>query len=156
MKQLVPLLERDYPDVTFVAGTVFSWSPSQQSVYYISNSTETSAVWSLLHELGHALCQHKDFSSDLTLLKMEVEAWAKAKELASRYGHTIEEDHIQDCLDTYRDWLHQRSTCPTCASVSLQKDSSTYRCHNCNEQWQVAQNRHCRPYRMTTKQKQPV
>lgn len=156
MKQLIPLLERDYPAITFKAGSVFSWSPSQQTVYYIEDSTEVSAVWSLLHELGHAVCKHQDFSSDLALLKMEVEAWSQAKQLAQNYNHTIDEEHIQDCLDTYRDWLHQRSTCPTCHTTSLQKDARTYQCHNCNEQWHVAQNRHCRPYRMKTKQKQPA
>jgi len=156
MKQLLKQLQTDYPSLKFVAHDTFSWSPSQQIVYYVADLSEVRGAWSLLHEVGHALLGHTDFTNDFDLLQMEVAAWTKAVELGKHYGVNIDDDHVQDCLDTYRDWLHQRSTCPTCGAVSLQQDSRTYRCHNCSEAWQVAQNRHCRPYRMKSKQKQPV
>jgi predicted RNA-binding Zn-ribbon protein involved in translation (DUF1610 family) len=157
MKKLITQLKKDYPDLQFVAGDVFSWSSQQQTVFYVSDRDNQSAVWSLLHEVGHATLNHTNYHNDFALLQMEVAAWTAAKELADRYGHKIDEDHIQDCLDTYRDWLHQRSSCPTCSNVSLQKDARTYQCFNCGEEWHVAQNRHCRPYRRKTdKQKQPV
>lgn len=157
MKQLLKQLQADFPDLTFQENEVFSWSPSQRIVYYNPDASEVTGMWSLLHEVGHALLHHTDFANDFDLLQMEVAAWTKAVELGKQYGHTIDDDHVQDCLDTYRDWLHQRSTCPTCGVVSLQKDSRTYQCYNCNETWHVAQNRHCRPYRRKlAKQKQPA
>ena len=157
MKDLLKQLTHDFPELTFRSGTRFSWSPSQQIVYFAPTATEETGAWSLLHEVGHALLGHTDFANDFELLQMEVAAWSEAVRLGKRYGYTIEDDHIQDCLDTYRDWLHQRSTCPTCGTVSLQKDSATYHCFNCREEWHVAQNRHCRPYRRKlSKQKQPV
>jgi hypothetical protein len=108
---------------------------------------ETWGTWSLLHETGHGLLVHADYQSDLELLHMEVAAWEKAKELGQAFGVQIDPNHIEDCLDTYRDWLHRRSTCPTCGSVSLQHNSTEYHCHNCNAMWQVSSSRFCRPYR---------
>ncbi len=147
MEQLLTRLSTDYPQLKFKPGTTFLWSPSQQTVHFVRDASEATGIWSLLHEVGHGLLDHRDFTSDFGLLQMEVAAWNKARELAGTYGHDIDEDHIQDCLDTYRDWLHQRSNCPTCEATSLQQDSRTYRCTNCDEVWHVAQNRHCRPYR---------
>lgn len=156
MKQLLTRLTRDYPDLQFKPGTQFLWSPSQQVIYYSTDRTDESSIWSLLHELGHATLGHTDFKNDFSLLQMEADAWEQAVVIAKQYDHYIDEDHIQDCLDTYRDWLHQRSTCPTCGATSLQTDAHTYQCFNCQQTWHVAQNRHCRPYRLTGKQKQPV
>lgn len=157
MKQLLKQLQIDYPDLQFETGSQFSWSPSQQTVFYVTSRNDGDGAWSVLHEVGHATLGHTDFRNDFGLLQMEVAAWNAAVELGEKYGHPIDDDHIQDCLDTYRDWLHQRSTCPTCGSVSLQQDAQTYRCFNCKEAWHVAQNRHCRPYRRKlAKQKQPA
>jgi hypothetical protein len=58
----------------------------------------------------------------------------------------IDEEHIQNCLDTYRDWLHKRSTCPRCDSHGLQT-SEQYKCYNCRAVWRVGNERFCRAYR---------
>ncbi len=147
MKTLLGQLKKAYPDITFSEDTVFSWSSQQQTVYYVAQAESTRSVWSLLHELGHATLQHTNYENDFALLQMEVAAWERAKQLAQEFGHIIDEDHIQDCLDTYRDWLHQRSTCPTCGNVSLQQDARTYQCFNCGGEWTVSATRHCRAYR---------
>lgn len=141
-------LRTDFPDIKFVQGDAFYWSPKDNSVTYSQGSTQPSiARWSLLHEVSHGILKHTDYKSDFELMQLEVEAWHYAKGLAKRYGFRIDPEHIQDCLDTYRDWLHRRSTCPTCGTVSIQKDPKTYQCFNCQATWHVSSSRFCRPYR---------
>jgi hypothetical protein len=147
MTELIKQLQTEYPRLTFTAGKAFYWSPKTQTITYTARASSKVAVWSLLHELGHALLGHDSYTSDLELLLLEVAAWETASELAKRYNHQIDDDHIQDCLDTYRDWLHQRSTCPTCGNQSLQQDAEHYRCFNCRTTWKVTASRFCRPYR---------
>lgn len=147
MNGVLKQIKADFPHIRFVRGKAFCWSPQGQTITYPSADLSTVQVWSLLHEIGHALLAHTAYESDFELLLLEVAAWDKARELGERYGMTIDEDHVQDCLDTYRDWIHQRSTCPQCGNQSLQEDSRTYRCFNCRTVWQVTASRFCRPYR---------
>ena len=149
MEKLVSKLRRSLPEVKFVAGESFYWSPQNQQVTYIDNDDERNH-WALLHEASHALLDHQSYNSDYELLHLEVAAWHEAKNLARKYKIPIDENHIQDCLDTYRDWLHQRSTCPSCSSVCFQSTQNEYRCHNCYTVWQVSNSRFCRPYRLRT------
>lgn len=138
------------PDVTFQQGNAFYWSPSKLLITYKASAMKTSAgQWALLHEASHAILKHTNYSSDLGLLKLEVDAWHNAKKLASELEIDIDENHIQDCLDTYRDWLYRRSTCPSCGVVCIQNSPSSYRCHNCYTTWTVSASRFCRPYRLT-------
>lgn len=148
MESLLKQLRRDYPNVLFSPAKQFYWSPKTTEVFY-SKQLESSrtAPWSLLHELGHALLRHTNYTLDLELVQMESQAWEKAKEIGTTYGYEIDDGHIQDCMDTYRDWLHQRSACPTCNTRSLQQDSQRYKCFNCNQVWTVSSSRFCRPYR---------
>jgi hypothetical protein len=148
MISLLNKLKADYPKITFVRGEAFYWSPKDSSVTYVLSSTQPEIDhWSLLHEVSHGILGHISYRSDFDLLKLEVDAWQHARILAKKYDIRIDPEHIQDCLDTYREWLHRRSTCPTCNTVSLQKDAETYRCHNCKTEWHVSSSRFCRPYR---------
>lgn len=114
-------------------------------------------VWSLLHETGHALLDHTSYKADFELLRLEVEAWERAKLLAADLDVAIDEDHIQDCLDTYRDWLFKRSICPQCNTKCLQQgDFVHYRCFNCHTVWRVSSSRFCRAYRSTKNVPQTV
>jgi hypothetical protein len=149
MKDLLSKLIADFPKISFKLGENFSWSPKDQTVFYTSPISDSkTANWSLLHELGHATLDHNTYSTDIELVKLECDAWEKAKIIGKKYDYEIDEDHIQDCIDTYRDWLHQRSACPNCASHSIQQDSKTYRCFNCGQIWGVTSSRFCRPYRL--------
>lgn len=152
MVDLVNKIKRDYPSLNILPGLHFGWSPKTRTITYRLESSGQIASWSLLHELAHACLDHNNYETDLELLLLEVAAWGKAKELAHVYAENIDEDHTQDCIDTYRDWLYQRSTCPTCSTTSLQHNSVTYRCFNCETSWTVTSSRFCRPYRLTTKQ----
>lgn len=146
MEALISRLTIDHPGLTFLLSKDFYWSAKSQTVYYAHNGL-SSDTWSLLHEASHALLNHNSFHSDFQLLTMEMEAWEKAKELAAHYEITIDTDHIEDCLDTYRDWLHKRSLCPNCAIKSLQTSPNQYKCLNCATSWQVSKTQKCRPYR---------
>jgi len=153
MQQLLAELQNRLPRVLFEAGDAFYWSPQHSKVVYNQSLPQDSQPsWSLLHEAAHAMLDHQSYAYDLELVLLEVEAWNKAKQLGEELGITIQDDHVQDCLDTYRDWLHQRSTCPRCGTVSLQMASSQYQCHNCLAEWSVSASRFCRPYRLSGKQ----
>jgi len=169
MKALLASLQVAFPELTFTPGKVFVWSPETDEVFYKINDeqltiNDESSVgkrktengkhdeWSLLHETGHALLGHTSYKADIELLKLELAAWEKAKELGKQFDIVIDEDHIQDCLDTYRDWLYRRSICPTCTSKCLQQsDYKHYRCYNCHTTWKVTPSRFARPYRSVRK-----
>lgn len=146
MKELVLKLQHRHPDIAFVEGKTFQWSPLRNEVTYIMGSDE-SDTWSLLHEVSHALLGHSTYKSDMELLQKEVQAWDYAKEISTDYAVAIDTDFVEDCLDSYRDWLYKRSTCPTCTLQGVQSSSGQYSCINCNHTWVVTAERFCRPYR---------
>lgn len=149
MHSFVRSLSQDFPAIQFCHGKNFCWSPKEQTITYPDRAlNDDTDVWALLHETAHSILGHQDYTTDLQLLMMEVAAWDEAKKQADTRGITIDEEHIQDCLDTYRDWLHRRSTCPTCGVVGLQRAAKEYSCHNCPTIWHVSAARFCRPYRL--------
>jgi hypothetical protein len=150
MQTLLSNLQAKFPELRFTPGPKFYWSPETSEIFYILSAKGKKATWSLLHETGHALLGHNNYQADYELLRLEVEAWQKAKELARDLQIEIDEDHIQDCLDTYRDWLYKRSICPNCGTKCLQQgDFVHYRCFNCHTTWSVSANRFNRSYRST-------
>lgn len=158
MEKIISLLVQKYPSISFVEGKTFYWSPETSEVFYgKSEAEDSSAIWSLLHETGHAVLGHKSYQADFELIKLEMLAWEKAKELSKILKlPSINEDHIQDCLDTYRDWLYARSVCPYCNTKSLQQSNlNRYRCFNCHSTWKVTPSRFCRAYRSVKNIKTP-
>ncbi len=147
MEELISKLQHAYPSFSFLAGDSAQWSFERQEIVYLSEDNDET-IWTLLHELGHGVLGHASYSTDVDLLKKEVGAWEKAREIATGFRISIEEGHIEDCLDTYRDWLHKRSTCPDCASQGVQRSEKLYDCFNCQATWKVGKNRLCRPYRL--------
>lgn len=159
MQKLLADIKRRFPELRFTPGAQFYWSPETKEVFYkADNETEgASSTWSLLHETGHALLEHQSYRADFELIRLEVAAWEKARELARELGVTIDENHIQDCLDTYRDWLYKRSICPTCTTKCLQQnDFAHYRCFNCHSVWRVTPSRFCRAYRSSKGKSEPA
>ena len=136
-------LAADYTQYRFIASNIYMWSADKNAIYYDHDNTTEQGAWSLLHELGHAELNHQNYRDDLELLMMEVAAWKEAKQLAQKYRIVIDDDHIQGCIDTYRDWLHRRSKCILCNTHSLQIDHTTYQCHNCVTRWNVPASRLC-------------
>lgn len=159
MQDLLTKLKTSYPELRFTPGDQFYWSPETEEIFYNQASEEEEDAWSLLHETGHALLKHQNYQADFELLRLEIAAWQRARHLAEKLFVNIDEDHIQDCLDTYRDWLYKRSICPTCTTKCLQQsDFIHYRCFNCHTTWKVSASRFCRAYRSTTNapQTQPI
>lgn len=132
-------LAADFPQFNFELAEICAWSPSTATVFYTPDALEQ-----LLHELSHALLGHTSYKRDIELIAIERDAWHHAKsKLAESYGVDISADHIDDALDTYRQWLHDRSSCPTCSSTGVQTDTQTYHCLFCQTDWQVNDARTC-------------
>ena len=133
--------------ILFSPAKSYYWSPKDKTVFYqIGDKTEVGG-WTLLHEACHGLLNHTDYESDFELVKLEVEAWERASKLAKDFDLNIDEDHVQDCLDSYRDWQYKRSLCPNCDLGGVQINQKTYRCMFCNSAWNVSKERFFRPYR---------
>ena len=146
---LVARLEADYPELRFRAGKRFMFRPPRTVVYagflegrrgvdeaFDEERRELEWGLQLLHEVGHALSGHRDFRTDPERIRMEREAWERARELAERYraaGCDIyyDEDFVEAALDTYRDWLHRRSACPECGLTRYQTVDGRWHCPGC-------------------------
>lgn len=151
-KSIVNKLSKDHPQFVFAEAKEFWWSADQQTVFYNPASEHIKEF--TLHELSHALLDHKGYKADIDLVKLERDAWEYAKNiLAPKYDFVIDDDVIQDNLDTYRDWIHSRSKCPDCSSTGLQSGSNGYRCLACGNTWRVNEARLCalRRYSLATK-----
>jgi len=68
---------------------------------------------------------------------MERDAWTKARDIAASLDLSIDEEIATAHLDTYRDWLHARSTCPKCGETGLETDTHIYSCLSCGARWRV-------------------
>lgn len=142
-------LLNSFPNISFQQGKTFSWSPRKQVVYYDPlQITTPHGSLALLHEIGHAKLKHSNYRLDIELINMEVAAWAEARKYAQALNIEVDEDHIEDCLETYRLWLFKRSRCPECSNTSIQQNQRTYRCFLCSTTWQVAQTKTTQPRRM--------
>lgn len=150
MDETLHKLRERFPEIKYCPGKTFCWSPRTKEVFYAPQANGVRGVWSLLHETSHALLGHIAYESDLELVHIEVATWERTRQLAGDLSIAIDEDHIQDCLDTYRDWLYGRSICPQCNNKSLQQQyKQQYRCFNCHTVWKVTPSRFCRTYRLT-------
>lgn len=147
---LLARVEADYPELRFRAGKRFMFRPPRTVVYegllegrggvyeaFDGGRRELEWGLQLLHEVGHALSGHRDFRTDPERIRMEREAWERARELAERYakaGYNIyyDEDFVEAALDTYRDWLHRRSACPECGLTRYQTVDGRWHCPGCD------------------------
>ena len=149
LNKFITQLQKEFSNIKFINSDTFRWDPQIPAIYY-SNSSK-GGVWTLLHEVGHMVLEHKEYKSDFALLKMETQAWQKAKELAAKYKLAISQEYIEKCLDSYRDWLYQRSSCRECSQAGLEITTGLYKCINCNFRWKVSPERFCRVYRKSVK-----
>ncbi len=139
-----------HPNIKFEPGDSDYWSSIDNTVYYTNISESKDNISTVLHETSHGILKHKKYKSDFELILMEIAAWDHAKLLATDMGTDIDEDHIQNCLDSYRDWQYKRSLCPRCNLGGVQISPSQYSCHFCRNIWRVSAARFCRPYRMNS------
>ena len=152
----------DFPEIKFVRG-------ARQFSYRLKNGVPTVFLGGTchnfglltLHELGHALCEHKDYSTDVLRIKIESAAWERAKTVLLEYYDRAydgvdsednltavqgkepcdvelarilpewDEEFVQEKLDTYRDWLHVKSRCKKCGLTRYQTEDGEYHCPRC-------------------------
>lgn len=146
-------ISKQMPEIIFTPGKQFYWAPETKQVYFEDIPDNPIATWSLLHEVSHAKLNHTNYKNDFDLIFLEVEAWEEAKNLAKKFKIKINQNHIEDCLDTYRDWLAKRSACPVCGVRTLQQTNTVrYLCYNCHSKWKVTPSSFCRPYRSLFKE----
>lgn len=149
--KLLEQVRQDYPELRFREGRKFAFAPPRTITVIVKkcnrnrNGHETGKeqVYSeaeqkiyslrLLHELGHVTLGHRDFFTDVERLKMERAAWEKAREFCVQYEVDFNEDFVESELDTYRDWLHQRSKCRTCGQTRFQNENGRYYCPFCEQ-----------------------
>lgn len=136
ISSLVKKLTRDYPALTFAHGQTAHWSSTEHTVWYTTD--EPHADWVLLHETAHGLLRHANYAYDIELVRFEKDAWQYAVQtLAPRYNLVIDPDFIEAHLDTYRDWLHAKSTCPACQSSGYEARTRQYQCLQCGTSWRT-------------------
>ena len=145
---LLSKIEKSFPKIRFKKDAVFSWSPSDHTVHYIDNNDDIS----LLHEVAHAALGHKAYTRDIELLTIEREAWDYAvSTLSEQFDVSIDVAQVDTMIDTYREWLHARSLCPTCQATGIQADKTHYCCLACTTTWRVNEARTCALRRYKTK-----
>lgn len=138
---LLSHLKSDYPQFLFELGEDFSWSSSDNTIFY-TKDIENNAPF-LLHELSHAILNHTDYNLDIQLITMERQAWDYAIKLASLYNIVISDQIVQSTVDSYRDWLYMRSCCPKCKAIGVQTEKYKYKCPACTNKWRVNEARLC-------------
>lgn len=128
-KQLFYQIFADFPQFQFKLRSRFTFHPPRTIIIgdYCNNFPLLC-----LHELGHAISEHKNYSTHVQLLQMEREAWEQARVLAKTYHLPFDEEFAQSHLDTYRNWLHQKSRCPKCGLNRFQTLDGSYHCPQCD------------------------
>lgn len=152
---LLMRLEEDFPELRFRPGSKFAFRPPRTIIYTDADKesrrrepekTEQSLAakinecveiknnylkMQLLHEVGHAILEHRNWGMDLERVKMEGAAWAEAEKLCVKYGVKYDENFAEEELDSYRDWLYARSTCAECGLTMYQTPDGKYHCPQC-------------------------
>lgn len=155
-ERLVARLVADYPEIRFRVGKKFMFRPPRTVIAEafcrlsegcdegfegsgegsdggLGEGFEAENAWGLqlLHEVGHALSGHRGFRADVERLRMEREAWERARGLCATYNIWYDEEFVEAALDTYRDWLHQRSRCAECGLTRYQGRDGRWHCPGC-------------------------
>ena len=143
-------LQNDFPHLKFVIGDEFKWPPKNKTITYSTNDNGWSAH--ILHEVAHAALNHQECVNDAEVIAYEVDAWQYASEvLAPQYSVVIPDAVREDALDTYRDWLHKRSICPSCHSNGIEQPSGAYICIHCDHSWRTNHRSYTIPRRYVQK-----
>jgi hypothetical protein len=128
-----------YPQVRFLPASYFSYDSSEDIINYDPKRLKSiEGKVSLLHEIAHQQLGHFHYNYDLELFMMEVEAWHLTRELAYKHGLAINDEYIEECIDTYDSWVEARANCPKCETFCLQEAEAQYHCFRCDTRWKVS------------------
>ena len=86
-------LKGDFPEFRFIEGTKFTFRPPKTIVL---GPSEPFSELLALHEVSHAILKHKTFRMDVERLRMESEAWEKARGLALKYDIEVNEKNRKE------------------------------------------------------------
>lgn len=125
----ISLIQSSFPDFSYKNGKKYTYIPPKTIVL---GPQEPHCELLLLHEVSHAILGHKSFKTDVERLKIESAAWDKAKTLAKALKIPFDADFAENHLDSYRNWLHSRSLCPTCHVTRFQTPDGVYHCPLCD------------------------
>ena len=128
-------LKSTYPNFSFKPGPKFLFRP-KKTIHYVESNDNFRLL--LLHELSHALLGHFSYSKSLERLQIERDAWAKTRELCEQFSVNFDEDVAESELNTYRDWLHQKTLCKTCGLSCLEVNSESLYCPFCQKYYKKA------------------
>lgn len=137
--------------LTLSEGELFSWDYTACAITYQPKADNASIY--LLHEFSHALLHHTTYTQDIDLIRMERAAWDYAISIAADYGVTSSDDIVESAIDTYRDWIHSRSLCPSCGATGIQTGNDQYSCVSCRASWHVNEAKTCALRRHQTKRR---
>lgn len=126
-------LKKDFPDFRFISGRRFSFRPPKTIVIGPDEGDKTLML--LFHELGHALSGRYAYQTSVERLKIETIAWQTGKKAYQKYSELPpwDDDFVEETLDTYRDWLHQKSKCPSCKLTMVQTEAGKWVCPFCDQ-----------------------
>ena len=133
-------LKAEFPCFSWHLGNRFKYRPPK-TIIIDKNMAIPFPYFAILtlHELGHALSGHKYYKTHIERLRIESEAWQRAKiEIKNhknwqKLGIKYDEDFAETELDSYRDWLHQKSKCKKCGLTRYQTTDGIYHCPNCDD-----------------------
>jgi len=139
LNKFIIQLQKDYPDLCFKIGTRFSFRLLKRPVITIDKNChdDINFIHQTFHELGHALCRHQNYQTDVERLKIERQAWDRGFQTFTKFQsqHFLpiswDETIVENALDTYRDWLHTNSRCKNCGLTCVQTSDGTYHCPRC-------------------------
>ena len=140
--QFIQELENEYSDFVFKPSNRFRFRPPKTIYYELPspNSHNLSPYFlQLLHELGHAVSHHHNYSLSVDRLKIETEAWGSAHHIfkshsnwPKKYHFDFDQDFAETQLDTYRHWLHKKATCKKCGLTMFQDKKQQWICPHCD------------------------
>ena len=123
-------LKTYFPNFSFKPGRKFLFRP-KKSIFYLEDNENFRLL--LLHELSHALLGHFSYETSLERIKIERDAWGKTRSLCKTYGVPFSEEFAETELNSYRDWLHQKTLCKTCGLTCLEINSESLYCPFCQK-----------------------
>lgn len=127
-----------YAQHRFLPAAFFSYDASEEVINYLPDALSTnSGKLALLHEISHCELGHFHYQTDLQLYAMEIDAWQLTRKLAKKFKIPITKDYIEDCLESYNQWIEKRGTCPKCQTFCAQTTETEFECFNCSTRWRV-------------------
>lgn len=148
MVKLLEELQATFGRYHFEAALQFAWSPEKMTIFYVPQSlSRADGYYRLMHEIAHGELGHHSYQYDVELVRLEVAAWRLAQKLIRGHSLRIPRSTSNKHLETYRNWLHVRSRCPTCSSAGLQNKQLLYVCAHCQTRWRVPRTQLCQVQR---------